>query len=142
MYQTFDINTKINRIEEKFNFQRTEKIALESNKLSTLSQSDTSVTKERDKGASVKSSSRSKRSKDEDSAKERSKGDHVKTSSRSKHSNDEEPPSEKAPKEHREKPKERIKSSKSDRIKSSRTKDRSLTEHNVSRDESNDLQGN
>ncbi|XP_042893349.1 cytoplasmic dynein 2 intermediate chain 1-like isoform X2 [Penaeus japonicus] len=104
------------------------------------SQKDTSVTKERDKGASVKSSSRSKRSKDEDSAKERSKGDHVKSSSRSKHSNDEEPPSERAPKEHREKPKERIKSSKSDRIKSSRTKDRSLTEHNVSRDESNDLQ--
>ncbi|ROT85651.1 WD repeat-containing protein 60 [Penaeus vannamei] len=95
------------------------------------SQKDTSVRKERDKGDSVKSSSRSRRSNDEDSAsaaKDRGKGDHAKSSSRSKRSADSEPPSEKAPKEHKEKSKERIKSSKSDRIKSSRTKERSPSE--------------
>lgn len=79
----------------------------------------------------MKSSSRSRRSNDEDSvsaAKDRGKGDHAKSSSRSKRSADSEPPSEKAPKEHKEKSKERIKSSKSDRIKSSRTKERSPSE--------------
>ncbi|XP_047482829.1 cytoplasmic dynein 2 intermediate chain 1-like isoform X1 [Penaeus chinensis] len=107
------------------------------------SQRDTSVRKERDKGDSVKSSSRSKRSNDEDStsaAKDRGKGDHVKSSSRSKHNNDDEPPSERGPKEHKEKPKERIKSSKSDRIKSSRTKERPAAEQIVPREEASEEQ--
>lgn len=92
----------------------------------------------------MKSSSRSKRSNDEDStsaAKDRGKGDPVKSSSRSKRSNEDEPPSERAPKEHKEKSKERIKSSKSERIKSSRTKERSAAEQIVSRDEASEEQG-